>query len=109
MRKRILYVTTFAFAHVVVTACLTIAAFGAVMKGFDGGPGATPRSIALLTAAVDIVTWPLVMATRPTMSSASQYAVLYANGLLWAVAALCVWLPIRRVWPRLAPRVVRNL
>ena len=105
MRKRILFVATFALGHTVVTVLLTIAAFGAVMQGFDGGPRAPPRLVSLLIMAGNVITWPLIVATPPTLSSTGQYAVLYANGLVWGIAVLCGWILIRRVWPRPAIRV----
>jgi hypothetical protein len=104
VRNRIVYVITFALAHVLGTVFLSITAMGAVMKGFEGGPSAAPLSITLLGAALDIASWPLSMVERSSISSAAQYAVLCANGILWAISTLCVWLAIRRARTRLSNR-----
>ena len=104
MRKFAQYVLALAFAHVLITVGMTILTFGAVMQGFDDGPVAPPRLVAVLIGSVDVLVWPLERVARPTMSGALQYAVLYANGLLWSVVAVCVYVGIRRVRSRRSPR-----
>ncbi len=95
MRKLALYLVGFAIAHVLINVGLTIVTFGAVMQGFDGGPVAPPRLVSFLMTAVDVLNWPLRYLARPTMSGPMQYAVLFANGLLWAIATVCVYGAIR--------------
>jgi predicted membrane channel-forming protein YqfA (hemolysin III family) len=96
VRKLTLYVMGFAVAHVLISVILTIVTFGAVMQGFDRRPAAPPRLVAFLMTTVDVLNWPMRYLARPTMSGAMQYAVLYANGLLWAIAAVCVYRAVRR-------------
>lgn len=100
MRKLAVYVICFAIAHVLINVGLTIVTFGAVMQGFDSGPVASPLLVSFLMATCDVFSWPLRHVARPTMSPPMQYAVLYTNGLLWAIATVCVWGAIRRTLSR---------
>jgi hypothetical protein len=101
LRKRILPVAACAVVHLVATLLVLASALGAAMKGFDGGPAASPLAITVLSAAGRVLSWPLQPLASPTWPSAAQLTILAANSVIWGTVALWGWSVLRRVRRRL--------
>lgn len=91
MIRRLLFVVLFACAHVAMTVWATMSALGAVMAGFDSGEIESPGVAAFYSLLAEVMISPLGTIDRLQVPGVWGYAVLFANGVLWAVAILVGW------------------
>lgn len=96
MIRRLAFVVLFACAHVAITMWAMLSALGAVMSGFDTGEITSPRIAAFYALLAEILISPLGTIDGLKVSGLLEYVVLFANGMLWAVVILVVWLHSRR-------------
>ena len=97
MIRRLFFVVLFAGAHVAITMWAMLSALGAVMSGFDSGEITSPRMAAFYALLAEVLISPLgTIDGLKELPRVLEYGVLFANGMLWAVVILVVWLLSRR-------------
>ena len=105
MRRRALFVVTFALLHTAATIQMMVLSVGAAVSGFEPGePRASEATIRVFDLLSQALMFPLVSLLPPLGAPwPLTWLLMLGNGVLWAVVLLALWSAVSRRTSRRAP------
>ena len=99
MLRRTLFVVGYAIVHWWLSLIAVLAAYGATMQGFDGGPAASSVRRTVTSALADVLYFPLSLVAKwLPVSGLIGHVWVVVNGLIWGVVLLTGFECARRAW-----------